>query len=142
MYGAAAAYGVAILSGLWWKTDTIHVVASSRLGVEFHQVVATPTTIAISGYVVLIVAGALTLSQLYVSYRSGKHEARGAVLGHAFIVGCALNDVLSAAGVTEMPVVMPYGFLIYGFGVADTIWKRRRRSSVKPRTLSRTRTSS
>lgn len=128
-YLTAGLLGVFILTGAWWKPDTIRVVTLHRFGIEIGQVIATPSVAAAAGYVVLILAGTTTLGQLVLSYRSGKQEARGAILGHAVIVACAANDVLSVAGLTGMPAILPYGFLIYGFGVADTLLVRYRRAA-------------
>ncbi|HVU04755.1 MAG TPA: ATP-binding protein [Polyangiaceae bacterium] len=129
MYGAAAAFSVAIVAGSWWAPGSLHLQEMHRFGVPIRQVVATLTPIAVSGYSVLLLAGGVSLRELFVAYRGGKREARGAVLGHAFIVLCAVNDILSVAGAVPTPSVMPYGFLIYGFGVADTLLVRYRRAA-------------
>ena len=128
-YAVAFLFIVAIVSGNWWKPGTIRVVQIHQFGIEIRQVVADPSMVAAVGYALLILAGSVTLVQLFRAYRGGKREARGAVLGHAVIVACAANDVLSVAGITGMPVIMPYGFLIYGFGVADTLLVRYRRTA-------------
>jgi signal transduction histidine kinase len=129
MYVLAAFFLAWSLLGDWWKPGTIRVVQIHRFGIDIAQVVATPSIIASSGYVLFIVAGTITLGQLFIAYRGGKREARGAVLGHAVIVACAASDVLSVAGITGMPAIVPYGFLIYGFGVADTLLVRYRQAA-------------
>jgi hypothetical protein len=128
-YATSFLFVTAILSGAWWKPGTIRVIQLHRFGIEIRQVVATPSTAAVASYALLILAGSVTLAQLFLAYRRGKREARGAVLGHAVIVACAANDVLSVAGLTGMPAIVPYGFLIYGFGVADTLLVRYRKAA-------------
>jgi signal transduction histidine kinase len=88
-----------------------------------------PTPLAMSGYALLIGEGTASGVVLFFAYRKGKRESRGALLGHLALVACAANDILSVTGVIGTPTLLPYSFLIYGFGVADTLLVRYRASA-------------
>jgi signal transduction histidine kinase len=66
---------------------------------------------------------------LAYSYSRGRREVRGALLGHVVVVLAAAVDVLSISGFARSPALLPYAFLIYGFGVADTLLVRYRRAA-------------
>jgi signal transduction histidine kinase len=129
VYGLAAVYSAVMAFGTWWQPGSLHVVELERFGVVFTQVVAQPTAVAASAYAVLIIEGLAAGVVLVWAYRGGKREVRGALIGQAVIVVCAGNDVLSVMGVVATPAALPYAFLIYGFGVADTLLVRYRRAA-------------
>lgn len=129
VYGLNAVYLALSLFGFWWKPGSFHLVHWEAFGTGIVQVVAMPSALAVSGYVVLILEGFSSVGLLGLSFARGRHEVRGALLGHIVVVVAAVVDVLSVSGVTRAPAFLPYAFLIYGFGVADTLLVRYRRAA-------------
>ena len=128
-YTLAAAYVLVVLVGAWWVPGTAHLGRSMAMGVELVQVIAQPTRIAQSGYVSLVVTDLVMLVALFVAYRRGRRDVRGALLGLAVVILCALNDLVTIRWQLGTPPLFPYGFLIYGFGVADTLLVRYHRAA-------------
>jgi signal transduction histidine kinase len=128
-YSLAAAYVVILLAGAWWVPGTEHLGRTTAMGVEFVQMIAQPTLVAQSGYGALIVADAWMLGALFVAYRRGRRDVRGALLGLLVVILCAFNDLLTIKWQLGTPPLFPYGFLIYGFGVADTLLVRYHRAA-------------
>jgi signal transduction histidine kinase len=63
------------------------------------------------------------------AYRAGRREVIGGLFGLSVVFLCTASDVLTLMGVISMPSLMPYGLLVYGFGIADTLLVRYRRAA-------------
>jgi signal transduction histidine kinase len=124
-----AFYLLVYLAGYWWEPGSFRLVSWEVFGTGIGQVVARPTVIAISGYGLLLLEGLSSVGLLAFSYSRGRREVRGALLGHIVVVMAAMVDVLSISGLARVPALLPYAFLIYGFGVADTLLVRYRRAA-------------
>jgi signal transduction histidine kinase len=129
VHSVNALYLLICISGFWWEPDSFRLVHWEMFGTGITQVVARPTPIAASGYAVLLLEGLSSVGLLAYSYSKGRHEVRGALLGHVVVVLAAGVDVLSISGFARAPALLPYAFLIYGFGVADTLLVRYRRAA-------------
>ncbi len=125
-YVVAAAYAAVIAFGGWWVPGTTHVIHITVSGIRIDTVLAKPTLVGISAYVTMLGANLIGAVTLVGAYRGGRRELRGAILGLVLSIGCALSDVLSVAFQLGTPPLFPYGFLIYGFGIADTLLVRYR----------------
>ncbi len=128
-YGLAGAYILVSVLGGWWLPETTHVARGTRLGFEIVQVMAQPSLLAQSGYLALVVADVAAFIALWLAYRRGRRDVRGALLGIAVVIGCGINDLVNIALQSGTPPLFPYGFLIYGFGVADTLLVRYHRAA-------------
>ena len=129
-YGLATAYSAFIVLGEWWVPGTMHVVHSpSRSGIPVDQVSARPTALGASAYLVTTGTTIALLYTLAVAYRQGRRDVRGTFIGLAVVLACSTCDVLTIVLQLGMPPLLPYGFLIYGFGVADTLLVRYRRAA-------------
>lgn len=124
-----AVYLLVSLAGFWWQPGSFRLVHWEVFGSPITQVVAMPTVVGASGYTVLLFEGLSSAALLGYSYARGRSEVRGALLGHIVVVVAAAADVLSVSGFTRTPAFLPYAFLIYGFGVADTLLVRYRRTA-------------
>ncbi len=129
VYTLAAFYVVLMVTGHWWEPGTVHVAKLHLFGLETSRAFARPTAVAVSGYALVIGEGLMTMFVLARAFYDGRREVRGALLGHVVIVLCAVNDILSVSGIVGTPYLVPYAFLVYGFGVADTLLVRYRRAA-------------
>jgi signal transduction histidine kinase len=128
-YAVAAPYAVVLATSIGWVPGTVHVAHAELLGVVLNHVIAKPTLLAVTGYLVLLAGGAAAFTALALAYRRGRAEVRGALFGLTIVILCSLNDVVTVGLQLGTPVLFPYGFLLYGFGVADTLLVRYRRSA-------------
>ncbi|HEX3595884.1 MAG TPA: ATP-binding protein [Polyangiaceae bacterium] len=128
-YALAALFIAVSLFGRWWQPGTTHVARGTPLGFEIVQVMALPTFPAQAGYLGLVVADVATFIALLLAYRRGRRDVRGALLGLAVVISCGVNDLVNIALQSGTPPLFPYGFLIYGFGVADTLLVRYHRAA-------------
>lgn len=128
-YLLAAAYILISATGGWWVPGTAHLAVGSPLGFHMLEVMGRPTLAAQSGYLALVVADVATFTALIVAYRRGRRDVRGAMIGLAVVIACGVNDLVNIAMQFGTPPLFPYGFLIYGFGVADTLLVRYHRAA-------------
>jgi signal transduction histidine kinase len=129
VHAVNTAYLLICISGYWWEPHSLRLVHWEMFGTGITQVVARPTLVAASGYAVLLLEGLAAVGLLAYSYSRGRQELRGALIGHVVVVLAAGVDVLSISGLARTPALLPYAFLIYGFGVADTLLVRYRRAA-------------
>ena len=129
VYAIVAAYCVVMFSGGWWVPGTFHAVHSEIFGVAIGDFRARPTLVGLSAYATLMVVDLIVLWVLVAAYRRGRHEVLGAIIGLATVMICGVNDVVTIAKQLGTPPLFTYGFLIYGFGVADTLLVRYRRAA-------------
>jgi signal transduction histidine kinase len=128
-YVLAGSYILLSLCNGWWQPGTTHVARGTPLGFEIIEVMALPTVPAQTGYLGLVVADVASFIALLLAYRGGRRDVRGALLGLAVVILCGLNDLVNIALQSGTPPMFPYGFLIYGFGVADTLLVRYHRAA-------------
>jgi signal transduction histidine kinase len=76
-----------------------------------------------------MIANVSTFGALFMAYRGGRRDVRGAMIGIAVVIACGVNDLINVAMQFGTPPLFPYGFLIYGFGVADTLLVRYHRAA-------------
>ena len=126
VYGAAAVFEAANLAGLWWVSDTPHVVSVRFLGMEMEQFTAAPTLIGSAFYVVAGVELAVGLGLLLHAYLNGKREALPAFLGGAVVGVTTINDVTLALQLHDSLFLLPHVFWIYALPVAATLLVRYR----------------
>jgi signal transduction histidine kinase len=129
VYALAATYIGLHLAGVWWVPGTTHLARSTPFGIELVQVLARPNIVGQSAYAMLMVADVTSLFALLFAYRRGRQDVRGALLGLSVVILCASNDLVTIAWQLGTPPLFPYGFLIYGFGVADTLLVRYHRAA-------------
>lgn len=129
VYALNAFFFAMCFTSFWWKPGSLRMVGWEAFGTQIHQVNVSPRPVAVIGYVLLIVEGTSSIGLLAFSFLHGRREVRGALLGHVVVVIAAVIDVLSVSGITRAPALLPYAFLIYGFGVADTLLVRYRRAA-------------
>ncbi|HEX4337863.1 MAG TPA: ATP-binding protein [Polyangiaceae bacterium] len=128
-YALAAAYILLSFADGWWQSGTTHVAHGTPLGFEIIEVMALPTMPAQTGYLCMMLADVATFVALLRAYRRGRRDVRGAMLGLAVVISCGINDLINVAFQSGTPPLFPYGFLIYGFGVADTLLVRYHRAA-------------
>lgn len=128
-YVLAAAYIGVSLAGGWWVPGTAHLAPGSPLGFHMMEVMGRPTLIAQSCYLAFMIANVSTFGALFMAYRGGRRDVRGAMIGLAVVIACGVNDLINVAMQFGTPPLFPYGFLIYGFGVADTLLVRYHRAA-------------
>lgn len=128
VYSAAAAF--AYLLDPWWEPGSAHPVYRELWGFPFGQMLATPRPIALLIYSGFILCDILALVALYIAFAHGKRrELGGAVIGATILILSASFDVANAIGGRSVPPMFPYAFLLYGFGVADTLIVRYRNAA-------------
>jgi signal transduction histidine kinase len=128
-YAVSLPYAVVLATRVGWVPGTVHVVQSEVLGAALNHVIAKPTVLAVTGYAVLIAWGAAAFAALAAAHRRGRRDVRGALIGLSLVILFAMTDVVTIGFQLATPVLFPYGFLLYGFGVADTLLVRYRRAA-------------
>ncbi len=130
LVGVGYAYSFACilvyLAGGWWESGSLHLARRAFFGFQFDQILAEPTVIGFLGYAGILVIDLVAVGVLAVAYSRGKREARGAVFGAGILLFFATLDVVNTVLGRSSPTFFPYAFLLYGFGVADTLIVRYR----------------
>jgi signal transduction histidine kinase len=129
VYTLAAAFLAVLFSRGWWVPGTVHPTPVKSFGLDVTGIIAKTTLLADAGYAALVSANFASLITLAVGYRRGRPDVRGALIGLAIFVGFGLYDVMNVAWQVGTPPLFPYAFLIYGFGVADTLLVRYHRAA-------------
>jgi signal transduction histidine kinase len=128
-YVAAAVFVVGIATGHFWQPGSIHFRTVKSFGFTLEQVGAQPTVLGLLGYGTSLVQNMGSVAFLMRAYKKGRREVIGGLFGFTVVVGCAISDILTVLGTVAMPSLLPYGLLIYGFGIADTLLVRYRRAA-------------
>lgn len=111
--------------------SSIRIQHVSSLGFHVDQVSAAPTFAGSLFFTTIICIQVALVPLMFKAYRSGKSEALSTLVGLVFGVLLVVHDVLVAAGKINMAYLHPYGFLTYGFGVANTLLVRYRRAAAE-----------
>src|SRR5262249_45586429 len=114
-YAVFAGYCVLLVSGHWWVPGTVHLVHSEHLGVSLDQVLALPALGGASAYLMSGLSNLVCIAWLTVSFRRGRRDVQGTLIGLCIVVACSASDVLTIVLQLGSPPLLPYGFLIYGF---------------------------
>lgn len=129
-YAYAGLATVVYLLGNWWQPGSVHPVHRELFGLPFDQMLAMPGPLALVLYSGFIVWDIGTLVALYVAFtRTRRRELGGAVIGATILVLSATFDVANTIYGRSFPTTFPYAFLLYGFGVADTLIVRYRNAA-------------
>lgn len=129
VYVGAAVFVLAIVTGQFWEPGSIHFRMVRSFGFTLAQVGAQPTLLGLSAYAFNMLQNALSVGLLVRAYRNGRREVIGGLFGFTVVVACTVSDMLTVLGAVAMPSLLPYGLLVYGFGIADTLLVRYRRAA-------------
>ena len=111
---------VAALSDWWWRNDSGYVVKGSVIGLETSHLVAEPSAVAIAGYVFMLLEIMASTILLVRAFTKGHRESLWVLVGGAFILVAAINDVLLVSGYWGSIYVFPMAFVAYALTVAMT----------------------
>lgn len=126
LYGLSCFYTAAIWTRGWWVDGAGELVASTLFGGRVEHWVRPVTPLAISFYFVSGVETFAAIALLAFTYRSGRREALGSLIGVLLMSPTVINDAGLALGAWNTVSLLPHGFLIYAFGVAGTLLLRYR----------------
>lgn len=130
VYALALAYGAIGLGGGFWRDDAT-LKSWELFGFSVQQPVPDPSPAALSFFGLVVVEHVALVGLLSRTYRAGKHEALGTLVGGAIATLAVASDAMVVSGAYVAPYLGPYGFLLYGFGVANTLLVRRRRAAAR-----------
>ena len=130
-YVLGASFILVVMAGGWWLPGSVQLVrgSSELFGLKVVEVMGRPTVLAETGYFALVIADVATFAALLVAFRRGRRDVRGALIGLAVVIFGGVHDLANIAMQFGTPPLFPYGFLIYGFGVADTLLVRYHRAA-------------
>lgn len=120
---------LAVSVGWFWEAGSLVVRESHVLGFRMTQMEARFTAMGMLAYAAALLSAVWCLALLGSAYRAGRKEARGAIIGLTVAVVTGAVDTLSVGGALFAPTLLPYGCLIYGFGVTDTLLVRYRHAA-------------
>jgi signal transduction histidine kinase len=129
VYGVSLVASLVVVTGAFWQPHSVHAIVVRRFGLFVEQASASPTLIGLAAYSTSLLQDGWAVALLVRAYRNGRKEVTGGLFGLSVVIGCAASDVLTVMGIMNMPSLLPYGLLIYGFGVADTLLVRYRRAA-------------
>lgn len=134
LYGIAALYELANVSGVWLAPHGYAVDVTVIMGHEFGQARTKLTLVGASFYVL---GGAESLAAIALlgwawAVRAGNRETLSAFIGAALLGLAVVNDVLLATGkLINSLYLVPHAFLIYALAVASTLLFRYRAAAAQ-----------
>jgi signal transduction histidine kinase len=125
LYAVAVLFELANLNGaLWVDHRAVHATVFGK-GVDYGA--GVPGVLGGIFYAVGTIESLFAVALLIIAYRSGRREALSALIGAALSLPAVANDVGIAAGFVDRSVsLLPFGFLVYAFGVAAALLLRYR----------------
>jgi signal transduction histidine kinase len=125
LYAIAFLFEIANLNGMLWVGH--RAVQASVFGEAVEYGAGVPGVLGAVFYVFGTIETLFAVALLVVAYRSGRREAITALIGAALSLPAVANDVGIAAGFIDRSVtLLPFGFLMYAFGVAAALLLRYR----------------
>lgn len=118
--------GLAAVPRIWFAGESPRFVGVDVMGSVIRQIMSPVSGVAIAGYVIIVASTVGMLGLLLREYRRGNREALSTLVGLGLACSFAINDVLVSTGTVESIFLTPYGFLLYGIGVANTLLLRYR----------------
>lgn len=130
LYAVAFLFELANLNGLLWVD--FRMVQATLFGKNVAYGAGVPGPLGAAFYAIGTVQTLFAVALLVIAYRSGRREALSALIGAALSLPAVANDVGIAAGFVDRSVsLLPFGFLMYAFGVAAALLLRYRLATVE-----------
>ena len=126
LYAVAAVLIVLVPLRGWSSYEPLTVEVTHPFGIAVNQVFSPPRLFAPIAYALMFLSNGLVIHWLVRAYRTERRETLGILVGFCVVMVLAINDFLVALALVPSIYLAPYGFLIYGFGFANTLLVRYR----------------